>query len=186
MTSGSKATANRDRGAAAKYLTFQLGEEEYGIGVIRVREIMGVQHITHVPQTPPHVRGVINLRGRVIPVVDMREKLGFPPKEYDKRTCIVVVSAVVEGQDVMTGVVVDSVSEVASIGAEEIEAPPSFGAGVEVRYLHGLARTGDRVKMLLNIDQILDAEDALLALPETVAAHHADSPAAELSPAAAF
>lgn len=169
MASGSIQSTNRDRGASAKYLTFRLGEEEYGIGVIRVREIMGVQHITPVPQTPPHVRGVINLRGRVIPVIDMREKLGFAPKDDDKRTCIVVLNAIVDGQDVMTGVVVDSVNEVASIDGAEIEAPPSFGTGVEVRYLTGLARNGDRVRMLLDIDQILDSDDKALAMRSEVA-----------------
>lgn len=159
MSSSVIAAVARQEGVTGKYLTFRLGEEEYGIGVIRVREIMGLQHITPVPQTPKHVRGVINLRGKVIAVVDMREKLGFEPKDYDKRTCIVVVNANIAGEDTMTGVVVDSVTEVVQIGAEDVEDPPSFGSGVETHYLRGLARTGDRVKLLLDIDQVLDSDD---------------------------
>ena len=150
-----------------KYLTFRLGEEEYGIGVVRVREIMGMQHITPVPQTPSHVRGVINLRGKVIPVIDMRGKLGFPHREDDKKTCIVVVSAIVTGEETMTGVVVDSVTEVVQIAAEEIEQPPSFGSDADIGYLIGVARSADRVKLLLDIDRVLDAEDNLTALAAT-------------------
>ena len=144
---------------SGKYLTFRVGEEEYGIGVVRVREIMGMQHITPVPQTPGHVRGVINLRGKVIPVIDMRGKLGFPRRDDDRKTCIVVVSAIIAGEETMTGVVVDSVTEVVQVATEEIEKPPSFGSEADIGYLIGVARAADRVRLLLDIDRVLDAED---------------------------
>jgi purine-binding chemotaxis protein CheW len=143
---------------AGKYLTFHLASEEYAIQVMKVREIMGVQHITPVPQTPANVRGVINLRGKVIPVVDLRLKFGMPEKEYGQRTCIIVVQLDGDAAPQM-GVVVDEVSEVLNIVESEIEDTPDFGAGVQIPYLLGMAKVKGQVKILLNIDRVLSSHD---------------------------
>ncbi len=125
-----------------KYLTFQLGNEEFAIQVLRVREIMGIQEITAVPQTPGYVKGVINLRGKVIPVVDLRLKFGLAELEYTARTCIIVVQIESEAGKLMIGVIVDAVSEVLTLQAGDIEDTPDFGSGVATPYLlgHGQAQ----------------------------------------------
>ena len=140
---------------AGKYLTFQLNKEEFGIPVLQVREIMGLQDITAVPNTPDHVKGVINLRGRVIPVLCLRSRFGMAAAEHTGRTCIIVVKVRGEGGDVPLGVIVDEVSEVVNIGATDIENTPDFGVGVPSPYLSGMAKVKDRVKILLDIDQLL-------------------------------
>jgi purine-binding chemotaxis protein CheW len=144
---------------AGKYLAFLLANEEYAIPVLKVREIMGVQHITAVPQTPSAVKGVINLRGKVIPVIDLRLKFGLREAEYTQRTCIVVVqlSGDVAGQ---MGVVVDEVSEVLNLGEADIEDTPVFGQGVSVPYVTGMAKIKGQVKILLDIDQVLTSQDS--------------------------
>src|SRR6187399_3751525 len=110
-----------------KYLTFALGNEEYSVPVLKVREIIKIMDITAVPQVPHYVKGVVNLRGKVIPVVDLRLKFGFPPQEYSERTCIIVVEVVLSaGRPVMMGIIVDHVSEVLNVTAEEIEQTPEF------------------------------------------------------------
>src|SRR5580704_2420661 len=126
---------------AGKYLTFILGREEFAIRVLKVREIMGIQDITAVPQTPAYVKGVINLRGKVIPVVDLRLKFCLPQIEYTKRTCIIVVQVQSGGVSLQTGIVVDEVSEVLNLAAADIEDTPDFGdgAGGGVSYLLGMA-----------------------------------------------
>lgn len=143
---------------AGKYLSFQLGDEEYAIQVLRVREIVKIQHITAVPETPADVRGVINLRGKVIPVVDLRVKFGMAEREYGERTCIIVVelSGSLAGP---MGIIVDEVSEVMSFVDSDIQDMPEFGNGVETPYLLGLARVKDSVKILLDITQVLAASD---------------------------
>jgi purine-binding chemotaxis protein CheW len=143
---------------AGKYLTFQLGEEEYAIQVLRVREIVKIQHITSVPETPADVRGVINLRGKVIPVVDLRIKFGMPEMEYGQRTCIIVVE-LGSGAHGPMGIIVDEVSEVLNLLDGDIQDTPDFGAGVETPYLLGMAKVKDKVKILLDIDQVLATAD---------------------------
>jgi purine-binding chemotaxis protein CheW len=140
---------------AGKYLTFQLGNEEFAIQVLKVREIMGVQEITAVPQTPVFVKGVINLRGKVIPVVDLRLKFGLPEAAYTQRTCIIVVQVPGERGAMLMGIVVDGVSDVLNLTGAEIENTPDFGQGVTVPYLLGMAKTKGGVKILLDIDQVL-------------------------------
>lgn len=147
------------RARAGKYLAFYVGPEEFAIPVLSVREIMGLQDITAVPQAPACVRGIINLRGKVIPVVDLRLKLGIPAAEYTSRTCIVVVSVAGETGDVQIGAIVDSVSEVANIPADEIENAPAFGEAVTVSYLIGIAKTKAGVKLLLDVEQVLSASE---------------------------
>ncbi|MFI5178382.1 MAG: chemotaxis protein CheW [Vicinamibacterales bacterium] len=140
---------------AGKFLTFALGPEEYGLPVLKVREIIKVMDITHVPQVPPHVRGVINLRGRVIPVIDLRLKFGLPEREYTERTCIIVVDVRSAG---LRGVVVDSVSEVVNITAADTEDASALGACVSTEYLLGLAKVKGTVKILLDLDRVLEAD----------------------------
>jgi len=144
---------------AGKYLTFGLGNEEFGIQVIRVREIMGLQEVTAVPHTPPCVKGVINLRGKVIPVVDLRLKFGMEPQDYTACTCIIVVQLEQDGARFLTGLVVDQVSEVLSLQASEIEDTPDFGRGVATPYLLGMAKTKGKVKILLDINRLMTAQE---------------------------
>ena len=142
-----------------KYLIFQLGSEEFGTEVLKVREIMGIQDITTVPQTPNYVKGVINLRGKVIPVVDLRLKFGLPPEEYTARTCIIVVRARQADEDTLIGIVVDGVAEVLTITDADIEDTPDFGPGVDTPYLKGMAKIKNKVKILLDIEMVLNTNE---------------------------
>ncbi|UQZ88097.1 chemotaxis protein CheW [Deltaproteobacteria bacterium Smac51] len=143
-----------------KYLTFSLANEEYGIGILKVREIIGMMPIRTVPQTPSFVKGVINLRGRVIPVVDLRLKFGMEEIDYTERTSIIVVDVENgEGTFINIGIVVDYVSEVISIKGDEIEPAPTFGSQLNTEYILGMAKVGKSVKILLDIDRILAVED---------------------------
>jgi purine-binding chemotaxis protein CheW len=147
---------------AGKYLTFALAEEEYGLPVLRVREIIKMMDITEVPQVPPHVKGVLNLRGKVIPVIDLRLKFGFPQGEVTERTCIIVVEVALAASRVMMGIIVDHVSEVLNIVADEIEPTPQFGEHVCTDYMKGVAKVKGTVKILLDLDRVLGTDDAAL------------------------
>jgi purine-binding chemotaxis protein CheW len=144
-----------------KYLTFLLGREEFAIRVLKVREIMGIQDITAVPQTPGYVKGVINLRGKVIPVVDLRLKFCLPEMEYTQRTCIIVVRVQAGNISLLTGIVVDEVSEVLNLAAGDIEDTPDFGDGTgsATSYLLGMAKVKGKVKILLDIDRVLSNQE---------------------------
>lgn len=142
-----------------KYLTFGLAGEEYGIGILKVKEIIGILPITVVPQTPAYIKGVINLRGKVIPVIDLRLKFSLSAAEFTERTCIIVVEIVAAGRTILMGIVVDSVSEVLNIKAADIEATPSFGTKLDTEYILGMAKTGGSIKILLDIDKILSASE---------------------------
>jgi purine-binding chemotaxis protein CheW len=144
-----------------KYLTFLLGREEFAIQVLKVREIMGIQDITAVPQTPQYVKGVINLRGKVIPVVDLRLKFCLPEIDYTQRTCIIVVQVQSAGVALHTGIIVDAVSEVLNLAATDIEDTPDFGdgCGSAASYLLGMAKVKGKVKILLDIDRVLSAQE---------------------------
>lgn len=142
-----------------KYLTFSLDKEEYGIGILKVKEIIGMMPITSVPRTPEFVKGVINLRGKVIPVIDLRSKFEMEAIPYTERTCIIVVEIDSESATVLIGIVVDEVSEVLNIGEEQIEETPTFGTKVNTGYILGMAKIEGRVKILLNIDRVLSAEE---------------------------
>jgi purine-binding chemotaxis protein CheW len=144
---------------AGKYLTFQLGEEVYGIGILQVQEIIGLMRVTHVPQTPGFIRGVINLRGKVIPVVDMRLKFGLDAHEDTERTCTIVVQVGREAGRVTIGIVVDEVSEVLRIEEGHIEPPPSFGRSVNTDFLLGMGKVGEKVIMLLDVDRVFSREE---------------------------
>ena len=151
--------ALNNNGRGGKYLVFQLGREEFGIRVLNVREIMGIQDITAVPQTPDYVKGVINLRGKVIPVVDLRLKFGLPELEYTRRTCIIVVQARGEAGPMLMGIVVDAVAEVLNLSVADIEDTPDFGDGTPTPYLLGIAKVKGKVKILLEIDRVLTCQD---------------------------
>ncbi|MCK5100861.1 MAG: purine-binding chemotaxis protein CheW [Desulfobacteraceae bacterium] len=142
-----------------KYLTFSLEDEEYGIGILKVKEIIGMMPITSVPRTPEYVKGVINLRGKVIPVIDLRLKFDLESIEYTERTCIIVVEIDSEASTVLIGIVVDAVSEVINIKEEEIEETPTFGTKLNTDYILGMAKMEGGVKILLNIDKVLSSEE---------------------------
>jgi purine-binding chemotaxis protein CheW len=144
---------------AGKYLTVVLHDEAYGIAVLKVREIIRLQKITPVPQLPGHVRGVINLRGRVIPVMDLRVKFGLPANDAE-RTCIVVVQVALEGaKPIQMGLIVDSVEEVVNLTGAEIEPTPDFGTAVDTAYLLGMAKVKGQVKSLLDIDRVVGVSE---------------------------
>ena len=142
-----------------KYLTFSLAEEEYGLGILKVKEIIGMMPITSVPRTPDFVKGVINLRGKVIPVLDLRSKFDMESIPYNERTCIIVVEIEASDTTVLLGIVVDSVSEVLNIKEDEIEETPTFGTKLDTQYILGMAKLEGGVKILLNIDRVLSTEE---------------------------
>jgi purine-binding chemotaxis protein CheW len=150
-TATAKATAQKQ----GKYLTFAIADEEYGLEILKVREINGYMDITPVPQTPAYVKGVINLRGQVIPVIDLRAKFGMATKEVTDQTCIIVVEVQRNGQRNDTGIVVDRVQEVLFISGEQIQETPEFGATVNTDFILGLGKVGKTVKILLDIDKVL-------------------------------
>jgi len=147
---------------AGKYLTFALSDEEYGLPVLRVREIIKMMDITEVPQVPPHIKGVLNLRGKVIPVIDLRLKFGFAQGEITSRTCIIVVEVALAASRVMMGIIVDHVLDVLNIVADEIEQTPEFGDRVCTDYMKGMAKVKGTVKILLDLDRVLGTDDAAL------------------------
>jgi purine-binding chemotaxis protein CheW len=142
--------ANRE----GKYLTFTLAGEEYGIGIKKVREIIGMMTVTHIPQTPQYVKGVINLRGKVIPVIDLRLKFDMESMDYTDRTCIIVVEIAGAGKTIAMGIIVDSVSEVINIKGGDIDDTPGFGSQLDTEYILGMAKTVGSVKILLDIDRV--------------------------------
>lgn len=147
-----EAVGSHDLGG--KYLTFLLDEEEYGVEILKVREIIGLMDITKVPQTPDFVEGVINLRGKVIPVIDLRAKFGLSRTEYNDQTCIIVVDV-----GMMMGIIVDTVNEVHDIPSASIEPAPRFGAAVDTSFILGMGKVKDDVKILLDIDKVLTSTE---------------------------
>lgn len=142
-----------------KYLTFVLSNEEYGLEILKVREIIGYMDITAVPQTPGDVKGVINLRGQVIPVVDLRAKFMMDTTEPTEETCIIVVEINHGEAQINTGIIVDKVSEVLDVSAASIEDPPQFGDSVDTDFILGMGKIGESVKILLDIDKVLGGTD---------------------------
>ncbi len=138
-----------------KYLTFALAQEEFGLEILKVREIIGYIDVTAVPQTPSYVKGVINLRGQVIPVIDLRARFGMQTAEITGQTCIIVVEIAQGGRTFSTGITVDRVQEVLDIAGADIEDAPQFGASVDTHFILGMAKIGESVKILLDIDKIL-------------------------------
>jgi purine-binding chemotaxis protein CheW len=145
---------DKRKAAGGKFLTFFLAGEEYGIEILSVHEIIGMLPITSVPGTPAYICGIVNLRGKIIPIVDLRLKFGMDSKAQTSETCIIVVHV----QGVEVGIVVDCVSEVMNIDAGDIEPPPSFGRDVNTDYILGIGKSASKVKILLNIDRVLSAD----------------------------
>jgi purine-binding chemotaxis protein CheW len=142
-----------------KYLTFSLAGEEYGIGILKIKEIIGMIPVTTIPRTPPYLKGVVNLRGKVIPVVDLRLKFDMEEIPYTERTCIIVMEIKGQEASLLIGIVVDSVSEVLNIKESDIEETPVFGDRLETDYILGMAKMNGGVKILLDIDSVLGSEE---------------------------
>jgi purine-binding chemotaxis protein CheW len=158
-TPAASASAVKTDERAGKYLTFVIGKEEFGVAVLKVREIMGIQEITAVPQTPSYLKGVINLRGKVIPVIDLRLKFGLPTIDYTQRTCIIVVQVKNESTVLPMGIVVDEVSEVITLTPADIEDTPDFGSNISTNYILGMAKIKGKVKILLDINEVLSSHE---------------------------
>ncbi len=142
-----------------KYLTFALGSEEYGLEILKVREIIGYIDITSVPQMPEYIKGVINLRGQVIPVIDLKSKFGMKKAEITEQTCIIVIDAGRDGHKFNTGIVVDRVQEVLDIIGEDIQEPPRFNASINTDFILGIGKVGSAIKILLDIEKVLNGID---------------------------
>lgn len=140
---------------AGKYLTFKLGDEEYGLEILKVQEIIQMQSVTKVPRTPDYVRGVINLRGKVIPVVDLRKKFGLDSTKDTEKTCIIVVQIRISEGVIVMGIIIDEVKEVLDIKADNIEETPSFGSSINTEFILGIGKIGNTVKILLDIDKVM-------------------------------
>jgi len=156
-------------GAAAEgdqYLTFMLAGEEYGVDILRVQEIKGWDRVTPVPNTPEYIRGVINLRGTIVPIIDLRLRFGLEPMEYGPTTVVIVLKVVHEEQSRIMGVVVDAVSDVYNVEADALKPPPDLGSGVEVDFVQGLATVADKMVILLEIDRLLNSGDLAAAREE--------------------
>jgi len=152
-----KGHAAQPGASAGKYLTFGLGEEVYGLEILKVQEIIGLMRVTRVPGLPEVIRGVVNLRGKVIPVVDLRRQFSMEAKADTERTCIVVVRVWRDGQAITVGLIVDDVREVVAITEGQLEAVPRFSGDVETSFLLGMAKISPRVVMLLDVDRILSS-----------------------------
>jgi purine-binding chemotaxis protein CheW len=135
----------------SQFLTFQLGEELYGVDILRVQKIKGYTTVTKIPNTPSHIKGVLNLRGTIVPIIELRTKFGMPTIEYTMFTVIVVVVV----QEKVMGLIVDAVSDVLDIAKSDIQPPPKFGATIDVSFLNGIGKSGDKLVALLNMDQLL-------------------------------
>ena len=159
MAENSELSEKNEVSREGKYLTFTLDREEYGLGILKIKEIIGMMPVTSVPKTPDFVKGVINLRGKVIPVLDLRLRFGMQEMEYTERTCIIVVEISGPSGNVVIGIVVDSVSEVLNIKAEDIEDTPTFGTRLNTDYISGMAKIDGRVKIMLNIDRVLKTDE---------------------------
>ncbi|MCD6569267.1 MAG: purine-binding chemotaxis protein CheW [Deltaproteobacteria bacterium] len=155
----SEANAAMDKKAAGKYLTFRIADEIYGIEILKVQEIIQLQEITKVPKVPDFIRGVINLRGKVIPVMSLRNKFRIEDIEDTDNTCIIVVNVSSSKGTVIMGIVVDNVSEVLDIDADGIEESPSFGGGVDTSFILGMGKVDKKVVMLLDIDKVLSSQE---------------------------
>lgn len=147
-----------------KLLTFSLGSEGYGISILKIKEIIGMMDITPIPKTPDFIKGVINLRGRIIPVMDLRCKFGMEENEYNERTCIIVAEVSMNGIQKLLGVVVDMVSEVVTVADDQIEPPPEYGSNLEHGAILGIGKIKDRVVIILDIDEVFQCEELVKLL----------------------
>jgi len=156
-----------------KLLTFSLGSEGYGVSILKIKEIIGMMDITPVPRTPDYIKGVINLRGKIIPVMDLRIKFGMSAENYNERTCIIVAEVTIRGTQKMLGVVVDMVSEVLTISTDQIEPPPEYGTVMEHNAILGIGKIKDRVVIILDIDQVFVCEELMKMMDNVKESAHA-------------
>jgi purine-binding chemotaxis protein CheW len=147
-----------------QYLTFFLADEQYAVGVLSVKEIIEYGIVTKVPTTPPYVRGVINLRGSVVPVIDLAIKFGLPPMPVSRRTCIVIMETTLVGERAVMGIVADAVSQVIQFSPQDIEPAPAFGTSVRLEHLEGMAKLGTKFVLILNMDHVFAADDPIVSL----------------------
>lgn len=148
-------------GQDEKYLMFFLNEEYYGIPILKVNEIIGLMEITHIPRTPEFMKGIINLRGKIIPVMDLRLKFEMVERVYDEQTCIIIVEIPIHGEKHFIGIVVDKVAEVVNISSSDIESPPQYGQDAEAGFLIGVGKVKDKVIMLLDIEMIVNCQEMI-------------------------
>jgi purine-binding chemotaxis protein CheW len=153
--------------ARTQYLSFALCGEEYAVDILRVREIIEYDALTRVPSMPASVRGVINLRGRVVPVVDLAARFGLQESEITRRSCIVMVELMVDDESVVLGIIADAVSQVLDLAESDIEPAPSFGTSVDTRFIQGMAEAGKKFVIILDVDRALDATELLADVPTT-------------------
>ena len=142
-----------------KYLTFKLSDEKYAIPITKIKEIIGMLNITKVPRLPQFIKGVINLRGRIIPVIDLRLKLGLEQKDYNERTSIIVIELLTSSEILVSGLIVDTVNDVLDIADENIEPPPKYGSGIDQEFLNGMGKVKDEVIMLIDADKVFSREE---------------------------
>jgi len=144
-----------------EYLTFQLANEEYGVDILRVQEIRGWEHVTRIPNSPDYVKGVLNLRGAIVPIVDLRIRFDLPQTEYTPTTVVVVLSVLVNNgeKERIVGVVVDAISDVVNAKMSDVQATPGFDSSIEIEYIQGLATAGDSMLMLVDVDKLLNIEE---------------------------
>ncbi len=155
---------------AGKYLTFEMDNETYGLPILNVQEIIGMMPVTRVPRTPPFVRGVINLRGRVIPVIALRQKFGMESRADDEKTCIIVVQITIESYSLTVGIIVDAVSEVLNVEGNQIELTPEFGSNIDMDFILGIGKVNGRIVMLLDTNRILSTTELGVAAKSAKAA----------------
>lgn len=144
-----------------KYLMFYLNEENYGIPILKVNEIIGLMEITPIPKTPNFMKGIINLRGKIIPLMDLRLKFSMPEREYDEQTCIIIVEMTIHNTKNLIGIIVDKVAEVVNVYQSDIEAPPQYGQEGENGFLTGIGKVKGKVVMLLDIEAIINCHEMI-------------------------
>lgn len=153
-------------GQEEKYLMFFLNTEFYGIPILKVNEIIGLMEVTHVPRTPGYMKGVINLRGKIIPILDLRLKFNMEERAYDEQTCIIIVEIPINGHTNFIGIIVDKVAEVVSIADSDIELPPQYGQEDQNEFLTGIGKVKDKVVMLLEIEKIINSQELVNFISE--------------------
>jgi purine-binding chemotaxis protein CheW len=168
-----------------QYLTFFVGGEEYAVSILKVKEIIEYDTVTVVPNTAPWIRGVTNLRGNVVPVIDLAVKFGLPPSQVSKFSCIVITEVSYDGEKLTLGVMTDSVSQVLDFAENQIETPPPFGTRVRIEFLLGMGRMGKKFCLILNIDKVLSADELLAVTDSTQAQAEAETPPPSTSARAA-
>ena len=146
----------------SRYLSFVLNEEEYGVEILKIKEIMGMTDVTAIPQTPPFIKGVINLRGKIIPIIDLRTKFDMESRPYNDRTCIVVVEIMFDNEITLMGIIVDSIQEVINIPEEKISEVPYINAKIKSEYIKGIAESGETIKIILDITKVLTEEEFVM------------------------